>query len=320
MSALREELAHKLKTLTEDVWTGAVDWPMILDWLDNFAPDADGVRSERLHALFLLSQFMYFGSREMRELLRALFRDLYRYPIIEHLRRANADTLDCDRLNALFEAELANTRFLGIGNPSESGTHLLYYFRQENGLRRDLFANAHELFTNTPGAVTQSLAAPHVTRYVFLDDFCGSGTQAEVYSRKVVAALKGLDAGLRVSYYALFATTTGLAHSRKTTGFDEICAVYELDESFRCFGPASRYFKTVSPELEQAFAETMCRYYGRTLLPDHPLGYADGQLLIGFSHNVPDNTLPIIWRAPTDVVPWSPIFRRYPKLYKWGGV
>jgi transposase InsO family protein len=43
----------------------------------NFVEDGDGSKSERLHALFLLSQFMYFGSRELRELLRALFRDLY---------------------------------------------------------------------------------------------------------------------------------------------------------------------------------------------------------------------------------------------------
>lgn len=318
MSTIREDLVQKIKTLTDALWTGTVDWPMVLKWLDNFAADVEGTQSERLHALFLLSQFMYFGSREMRELLRALYRDLYRYPIIEGLRRANADTLDCDRLNALFEDERKRTRFLGVGNPSESGTHLLYYFRQENGLQRGLFANTHELFSNT-AAGPQALTLPDVRRYVFLDDFCGSGTQAAAYS-KVVTALKTADPNLRVSYYALFATSAGLEHARANTHFDEINAVFELDDTFKCFGAASRYFKTSEPEIDQAFAETACRTHGAKLLPDHPLGYRDGQLLIGFFHNIPDNTLPIVWRTATTTVPWVPIFRRYPKLYAWGGM
>lgn len=318
MSAIREELVQKLKTLTAALWTGAVDWPMVLKWLDNFAADAEGTRSERLHALFLLSQFMYFGSREMRELLRALYRDLYRYPIIEGLRRANADTLDCDQLNSLFDEERKRTRFLGVGNPSESGTHLLYYFRQENALQRSLFVNTHELFT-TPPAGAPTLTFPDVRRYIFLDDFCGSGTQAVAYS-KIVSALKAANPTLRISYYALFATSTGLGHARTHTQFDEINAVFELDETFKCFGATSRYFKTTEPELDQAFAEATCRTYGAILLPDHPLGYKDGQLLIGFFHNIPDNTLPIIWRTATATVPWTPILRRYPKLYAWGGM
>lgn len=320
MPPIREELAHKLKTLTEALWAGAVDWPMVRNWLDNFAEDAEGAKSERLHALFLLSQFMFFGSREMRELLRALYRDLYRYPIIEQLRRANADTLDCDQLNALFVQEHTLTRFLGVGNPSESGTHLLYYFRQENGIDSTLFLNTHQLFATPVGAPAPVLAAPGVKRYIFIDDFCGSGTQATAYSQSVVTALKAADPSVRVAYYALFATTSGLVNARAATRFDEINAVFELDDTFKCFGPSSRYFKTSEPEIEQAFAETMCRSYGTQLFPAHPLGYKDRQLLIGFFHNVPDNTLPVIWRTATATAPWVPIFRRYPKLYQWGGV
>lgn len=254
----------------------------------------------------------------MRELLRALYRDLYRYPVLEGLRRANADTLDCDKLNSLFEQERARTRFLGVGNPSESGTHLLYYFRQENALQRNLFVNTHELFANTTGG-PPVLSLPDVRRYIFLDDFCGSGTQAVAYST-IVARLKAADPSLYVAYYALFATSTGLAHARANTQFDEINAVFELDDSFKCFGATSRYFKTTEVEIDQAFAEATCRAYGATLLPDHPLGYRDGQLLIGFFHNIPDNTLPIIWRSATSAAPWLPIFRRYPKLYAWGGM
>ena len=40
--------------------------------------------------------------------------------------------------------------------------------------------------------------------------------------------------------------------------------------------------------------------------------FRNGQLLIGFHHNVPDNTLPILWFDSPNA-DWRPIFRRYPK-------
>src|SRR3546814_14996646 len=66
-----------------------------------------------------------------------------------------------------------------------------------------------------------TLTFPDVRRYIFVDDFCGSGTQAVAYS-KIVSALKAANPTLRISYYALFATSTGLSHARTPTQFDEI--------------------------------------------------------------------------------------------------
>jgi len=59
----------------------------------------------------------------------------------------------------------------------------------------------------------------------------------------------------------------------------------------------------------------MCRQYGEKLVGGpHSLGFDDSQLLIGFHHNTPDNTLPIIWFDEPGQASWKPIFRRYPKL------
>ena len=126
-------LVRKLRTLNDTVWGHRAEWPKIEEWLSNFLADQPGqVHSEQLHALYLLGRFMYFGDLEMRELLRALYRDVYKYPIVASIRRSNGDTRDDNLLAGLFRQELRRTRFLGIGNPSESGTHLLYHFRQEN--------------------------------------------------------------------------------------------------------------------------------------------------------------------------------------------
>jgi hypothetical protein len=128
MDSLAQSLFAKIKTLNETVWERRATEPLIADWLDNFAPSVSPANNERTHALYLLSNFMYFGSRQIRELLKALYRDLYRYPIVESIRRANSDSLDSGIIDPLFRNELENTRFLGVGNPSESGCHLLYSF------------------------------------------------------------------------------------------------------------------------------------------------------------------------------------------------
>jgi hypothetical protein len=307
-----DELRAKIKTLNETVWEHRANWPAVERWLGNFSADQPGEKSERLHALFLLSQFMYFGSPELRQLLRSLYRDVFAYPILESIRRANADTTDRRLIGSKFSGEMRATRFLGIGNPSESGTHLLYSFRQENGLPKGLFINSHEIFLRGPNG-ERLLRDSRVTRYVFLDDICGSGQQAGQYSEDVLKELKALQPQARACYYVLFATSEALDAIRRNTYFDDVQAVFDLDPSFRCFAADSRYFVEPPPDIDKGFAEAMCNRYGRQLTPQNPLGYRNCQLLIGFHHNTPDNTLPIIWYERSGAR-WTPIFKRYPKI------
>lgn len=333
MQELREQLITKLKTLDETIWEGKVKTPSIEAWLENFIQDRAGVTSERIHGLYLLGQFMFFGDRQIRELLKAMFRDLFKYPIIEQIRRANGDTLDLNHINARFAEELKNTRFLGVGNAAESGTHLLYFFRQENQLRKSLFIHSHQIFTRRhaegqklmPKWLVRLIAAikgrtlalrdPDVKRYIFIDDVCGSGSQAEEYSAEILADLKSLKPDATVAYLSLFATSEGLQYVRNNTLFDAADCIFELDETFKCFCPNSRYFQPAVTSIDPDFAKEMCLKYGRRLFPRHPLGYSDGQLLLGLHHNTPDNTLPIFWSEESNALPWSPIFKRYPKIY-----
>lgn len=312
---LREELLRKINNLSNSIWEQRIQEPHINEWLDNFEDtNEDATNKERLHALYLLSQFMYFGDRQIRELLKSLFRDLYQYPIIEQIRKANSDTTDLSFIDTRFDEELRKTRFLGIGNPSESGTHLLYYFRQENSLDKALFINAHEIFQRNSSRTSFELRDTTIERYVFIDDFSGSGTQAKEYSRDIVSEIKSINKDVRVSYYMLFSTKTGKEIVQTSTLFDDIEAIFELDMSYKCFGDRSRYFLNVDSSIDKTFAKDMCLRYGQRLLPSDPLGYKDSQLLIGFHHNVPDNTLPIIWYNKLFGAKWTPIFRRYPKI------
>jgi hypothetical protein len=118
----------------------------------------------------------------------------------------------------------------------------------------------------------------------------------------------------------MFATADGLSNVRKKTLFGDRCgAVYELDSSYRCVSPESRYFTTSEyPEIDPNLACRIAKEYGQIIGfdPQNACGYSDSHMLMGFHHNTPDNTLPIIWADHTvhGGNSWFPVFRRYPKF------
>ena len=75
------ELRSKIKTLGEAVWERRALGPILDAWLKNYRELSGSMDYEREHALFLLSNFLYFGAREMRELLKALYR-FYEGPVL----------------------------------------------------------------------------------------------------------------------------------------------------------------------------------------------------------------------------------------------
>ena len=314
---LRERLEAKLKLLNQTNWEGRVPKNVLEEWVSQFDEGPSSIWDEQAQTLFLLSHFLYFGQAEIRSLLRSLYRDLIRAPALRKIRRANGDTLDTTIINTAYATLHENYRYLALGNPSESSMHLLYYFRQENTLPKRLFIHPHEIFVPslTGGAVAWQLRTPTIQKYVFLDDMCGSGHQAIQYGRDVVQPLKALSPSTDVEYFALFGTSNGLDAVRKSRFFDKAEAVFELDESFRSLEEHSRIFHGGDPAPERDTVRETCLKYGRVLSAADPLGYDDGQLLLGFSHNTPDNTLPIFWGGDqAETGPWKPIFRRYDKV------
>jgi hypothetical protein len=309
----KDKQRAKIKALNETIWESKAPNPKVKQWLDNFSGKSGEKYGEQVHALYLLSHFIYFGEKEIRELLRSLYRDLFKYPIIKDIRERNRDTLDSLLVEREFDKELKATRFLGLGNPAESGTHLLYYFRQENALPENLFIHGHEIFKRYGDTGNLELRSNIVKRYVFIDDLCSSGSQASRYSKELLEDLKELKPDVKIMYYPLFGLQKGLG-KLKNTKFDSVEAVFMLDDSFKIFSVCSRYFITDEKYISKEFAHKMCEKYGDQIFPSHPLGYKKNQLLLGFHHNIPNNTLPIIWSEGTTKKEWSPIFRRYQKL------
>ena len=210
---------------------------------------------------------------------------------------------------------MTKTRFMGVGNPSERGVHLLYYFRQENGLQKHNFMDNAQIFSGSGGA--RHVTDTNIERYVFLDDVCGSGDTACVYSRNFLRGAKSGETRrpdsipLHIRYRSWIEKRASEHSLRK-----DAKAIFELDASYRCVSPESRYFKIYPAQIEEAHLTKVALSYGQLVAPGDAGEFNDGQLLLGFSHNIPDNTLPIIWRDPTNgsPIPWTAALRRYMKV------
>ncbi len=306
------------QTIWLDKWKDNID----TEWINNFFNgDDELLHKEKVNMLYLLSKFMYFGNAELRQLLISLYRDLFKYPIVSSIRKSHGDTIDNFFINSEFLKELEMSRFLGVGNPSESGVHLLYYFRQECELSKSNFMNSSDIFEthrvddidskNNPRSYLKSeLKYKDIKRYIFIDDFCGSGAQATSYLKETADNIKFENDAIEIKYLMLFATEKGLAEVRKTQSFDAVESVFILDESFKAFSDYSRYFKkNIDPLIEKDFSKETALKYGSSLFRP-PLGHGDCQLLFGLFHNTPDNSLPIFWSENN----WKPVFKRYHKF------
>jgi hypothetical protein len=313
-------LRKRILILNERAWDGRLDWPTVERWLQNFN-GSSGVNAatERLHALYLLSQMMYFGGREIRVLLRALYTDLVLVPLVQLARERLNGTRDEDAILQEVNSCLAKTRFLGVGNPSESGVHLLYFFRQENSLPKSLFLDAANIFSRktVDGKVETILRDEQVERYIFLDDLCGSGETAEKYSEDLLPRILTIGGNVDLHYYSMFATSKGLLRVRQKSLFAERSgAVFELDESYCSLSESSRYLSVLPQTIARQTLLNLNEHYGNMVCPGHAGGFDNGQLLLAFNHNTPDNTLPIVWRDQDNgsPVPWNSALKRYPKI------
>ena len=312
-TATNEDLYRKIKSLNELLWEHRVAHPVVAQWLCNFRGDFEAMDTERSNALYLLSKFLFLGRNEVRQLLRAMFVDLIRQPLTLEARAQLEIQDNFDAIHRGFLSKFEGTRFLGLGNPAESGTHILYDFRHMNKIPLRYFVAPHELFTGGLNDPETEWESPSVDRLIFIDDFCGTGTQAQNMGVKYVPLMREVarrsNIDVKVWYLTLLATTAGLEFLRKAEIFDRVECVSQLDSSYRVFDDDSLYYIRPPSNVTKIQAEGIARGYGKRLQPGSPLGFDDCQLLIGFHHNVPDNTLPIISHERPEL-PWYPVFPR----------
>lgn len=328
-----DELFEKISKLISHVWSNGYDKRNVDIWLSNFDGSCFDKDYEKFLALFLLSHFLYFNQDMVRQMLAFAYTELFVIPLKQKIRKELNNTLNSYEINKKFEAELESTLFIGAGNPSESGAHLLYFFRQINNLSKEHFSDFYGMFTEheyqidsiSMGLEIQtdielSKNRQDINKIVFFDDLIGSGTQMKLYLEKRLIAIRKIDPEIDIQLISLFATEKGLNLINEKDMFNgKARSLFLLDDSFKAFNIESRNFKSKldatkpikEPSLEDL--EKFCKYYGEKLWSgENALGYKNNQLMIGFSYNTPDNTLPIFW---CNYNGWKPIFPRFSKIY-----
>ena len=286
-SELKKIYEKKIQKLVDNAWEQDVTWASIEAWCDNFKGEVESKETEEIYALFILSKFIYFGKSLVREMLRSLYREHIEAPIIQRIRRNLDHSLDSKKIRTLYQQEIGSTRFIGVGNPAESGAHLLYFFRQVNYLPKNIFTDISEAFSfrSHNGNVEIVQRNPQISRYIFFDDLVGSGNQACQYLLPYLSNIRNNNPNIDFQFMSLFATSTGIERLNQKNIFDgKASCLFELDSSFKAFTEDARYFKNPPEWFDRSILERIIQHYGEILNPRIPLGYGNGQLLLGFSH------------------------------------
>lgn len=310
---LKQQYLYKIDILSHWIWKSNISGDDITHWLKNF--NSEDIEREQINALHLLSQFMFYELREVRVMLESLYRDHFYKPTLHRLKMAN--TVD---IVSKYQEILSKTRFLGIGNSSESSSLMLYFFRQVNKLPKELFIDRCNLFEyDTMGNITglkKDANDNMIDYYIFIDDLTASGDQAlEEFEKIKISLVKKFNPNAIIYYYTLFSTDVA---KKAFDSQQDICmeTIFELDETYKAYGDTSRYFPQKQNNTdhtdEKQYSKNVCQKYLNRYTRPYECGYKNGQLLLGFFYNTPDNTLQSFW---SDSSSWNPIFKRYDKLY-----
>ena len=202
-------------------------------------------------------------------------------------------------LKKIFHNDFSAVRIFSLGNSSNvSGANFLYELRKKLGISQKCFPSERFIEIDLTG----------IKALVFVDDIIGSGDQATIFAKKTFSKISH---NIDKYYVVILALKNGLNKVKNEAGFKIVIPAKELSEEYKAFSPDSYYFK--DPKQRKQL-KRICSKYGKLLYPKHPLGYNDSQCLFVFPHNVPNNTLPVIWAGPESEsepgVPWKPLWKR----------
>lgn len=293
-----EKLLMEIVDKNNYLWEKRLTNTVLDAWTENFRGEYCDSAIEKKFATQLLKNFIYYGEKEINYLCRAAFSLLKRKRIIENPSQyASLNT----------ESEItqftSSCRISYIGRLSESGAWLTMNFRQENRLSYLQFVEPNAFLTNEYSP--NELATINI---IFIDDFMGTGQTTCDFWDKKVSVIKDRCPNTKFHIIALIALQKAIEKVKSHTGLDVVCPQI-LDNSYRVFDSMSWIFQDPG---ERDIAKSICSHYGSVIATsEHALGYKDSQALVGFHHNIPDNTLPVIWgERQNSGGRWYPLFKR----------
>jgi hypothetical protein len=246
--------------ISETIFSGDISPASLQKWASQFE------EAEQDLLEIMLKNFRYFNFNSLSAKLRALH----------------------ERLIDRYGKDLT---FISVGHPSKSGDLIGYFYRKENHLTSDSFEQFEDI----------GMLSKHAGRtLVFLDDFSGSGRQAERLWHSIRAKISETDIKAKLVY----ATIVALSRARKRLEINshlEFVSELELGSEQALFSDDS----IIVPEARtRDRLHKMALKYGNRIYPSHPLGYSESGCLIAFFYSTPNNTLPLFWAKTAS---WHPL-------------
>ena len=153
----KEKFIELIEKTSIVAWDEQIKERKIQEWLSNFKGECLGnVDVEQKLALWLLLNFTFYTLKDVKKLCKEIFRQFLR----EELNEGGFE--EGITRNNKIEKIIEGTCFVPLGNPSESGAKILYDFRTENKLGKELF----------------EVKQKNYRCLVLIDDVTISGTQA----------------------------------------------------------------------------------------------------------------------------------------------
>jgi hypothetical protein len=291
-------------------WDNAVSETRIEKWLNNFDGRALGdINVEKTLAAWLLMNFTYFNIREVEELCSVIYRKFIQGKLKEEYYEGKKDS-DKEKIKEVIK----NTLFTPLGNPSESGSLILYHYRQVNKIPNMVFDQHKDIASKVKDGSLSDI--------VLIDDVIFTGAQA------IPRIQEYAHYQCNISISVLIITKEAESYIKQC--YPELCiySAYTLDDRSKLFSEDSFAFSNNDNKELKPYALRMCEVYGNYLvknempcsaryMENYPLGFGDKQLALGFFYNTPDNTLPIFWCESPH---WEPVFLRNQKILNFEDV
>lgn len=249
----------------------------VLQWLAQFKPE------DRRLVLQLLEKVDYLDLNDVRQLSQTMHQQLKK-------------TLGAD-----FDLDKTRFTYFGVG---KSGGVIQYLYRQANNLPNQSVMSFDRALSPI------GMKDKPVDTLVVLEDFLGSGVEAEYFFQRLDDALSKVDQQYKhIVFMPIVAYQEGLDLLQKKypwlTVLPAKVPLKILEKNHPDFSEKEQVeIKTMLEKYEHLYPRNL--YPGRHVTG--PLGYRDGQSLVVFSHNTPSNSLPIFWSAFKG---WKPLFPRY---------
>jgi hypothetical protein len=278
-----------------EVWNKFSNPSEIFRWLGNFEQD------ELLFALKLADNILYYNNNQIDYLFNLILNKQVKLCFLAEMPEGKELTDSY----IWFQDYLKNKCvFIGYGKAGKSGPHMVYPFRNSQGIRGLSYLDLSELLHNP----MESLKNLEV---VFLiDDFIGSGDQAvtnwnSVSGSNSLQSISKEYSHIKFIYLVLAGFNEGKNKIESKTPMKVIIGD-ELDETCMCFSDNSIIFED---HMERANIRHVMAKRGKELSPRWPLGYNNMQSVVAFHHNTPNASLPVIWMKNV-IKNWHPLFER----------